>query len=283
MVRYSRMAALAALAGGAAFVGSAWAGGEPIRPQGVFFHSYTGSFSGIEWIHIWEIEGADRYRFSDIRGIAPYDGQILPNGQITWDTTPSTSGSGQFTSQDTATQTLFYQGGAFPSTLRRAPGTDASFLTRIDSRTDGDAAIAGTWDLSITELDAATGDVLGSTNMRAITEVNGDLLSLVYDDGTSFTGVFEDADHAGFRVLSADAFLGEFASFEGSETSLALNLMGDFRMDGLDAFEAVFLTQTRTQPGNQQQFVHVLSGARVPAPGVSLIGAMGVVMCRRRR
>ena len=208
-------ASLTALLGGMVLSTSIAAGGEPIRPQGVYFHSYTGPFSGLEWIHIWEIDGADRYRFSDMRGIAPYDGEILPDGRITWDTTPISSGAGMFTSPNEATQTLIYQGGVYPSTLRRAPGTDSDFLTRIGSRTDGDASIEGRWDLTITELDAATGDVLTSTTIGASTSVDGDLLSLIYDDGRSFTGVFEDADHAGFRVLAADGALGEFARVDG--------------------------------------------------------------------
>lgn len=255
-----------------------------IRPEGVFFHSYTGPFSAVEWIHIRESDGADRYRFSDIRGIAPYDGRILGNGQITWDATASQSGFGQFTTQDDATMTLMYQGGQYQSTLRRAPGTDADFITRIDSREAGNSAITGRWDLTVTELDAATGTVIGSSETGATALVTDDLLRLTYDDGTYYQGVFEEAGRAGFRVVLPGTFVDEFNSFAGSETSLSMNLMGDFRLEGEDAFSAVFLTQNRRPPGQQSQFVHVVTATRaVPAPGVGVCLLGGVLAVRRRR
>lgn len=272
--------AWAALLGGAS---NACAG--TIRPQGVFFHSYTGPFSAVEWVHIWEIDGADRYRFSDIRGLAPYDGQILASGQITWDSTGSQSGSGQFSTQNDATMTLVYQGGQYQSTMRRAPGTDADFITRIDSREAGDARVNGRWDLTVTELDAMTGTVIGSTEIGATALVSGDVLRLTCDDGTYYQGVFEETDHAGFRVVLPGTFVDEFNTFEGSETSLSMNLMGDFRLTGENTFEATFLTQTRRSPGQQDQFVHVVTATRaVPAPGVAaMCGVFGVLATRRRR
>ena len=257
-----------------------------IDPRGVYFHRFTGPSSGAEWIHIWGIEGDNRYRFSDVRGFAPYDGEILSNGQITWDTGGGQSGSGMFTSQNEATQTLVYFGGNYASTLRRAPGTDASFITRIDSRTNGDASIAGGWDLQIKELDPETGEVLSESTMGATASVTDDRLRLTYDDGTYFQGVFEEDDHAGFRVvLPNGGLVPEFRSFAGSETSLTMNLLGDFRMTGEDSFNATFLTQSRTTPGSHTMGVYVITGTRaVPAPGgVGVLGVATVLVARRRR
>lgn len=255
-----------------------------VDPRGVFFHSYTGPFSAIEWIHIWEIEGDNRYRFSDIRGIAPYDGVITPEGVITWDTLPTQSGSGQFTTQDNATQTLLYQGGTYESTLRRAPGTDASFITRIDSREQGAAIANGSWDLLIETLDAQTGDLLASEHMAANTIVTGEILRIEQADGTFYEGVFETATTAGFRVVAPRGVTPEYDSFEGSATSWTRNLLGDFRMQGDDAFSATMLLQTRRQPGQQAQTVYRLTGSRVPAPGgAAVMLAMGLLSTRRRR
>lgn len=255
-----------------------------IDPRGVFFHSYTGPFSAVEWIHMRQLPGERRYQFSDIRGIAPYNGQILGDGQITWDTTANTSGTGRFTSQDDATMTLRFGSATFHSTLRRAPGTDASFLTQIDSPTAGNTTINGSWDLTITELDAANGDVLGVSTMRAVAQVTGDLLRLTYDDGTFFQGVFEEPDHAGFRVVLPSGQTPAFDSFPGSATSLAMNLLGDFRLLDEDTISAVFLTQTRRPPGSQDQFAYAIRGTRsVPAPSVAGLGVVILLTLSRCR
>lgn len=259
--------------------------GDGIDPRGVYFHSYTGPFSAIEWVDFRAESGQDRYQFSDIRGIAPYQGVIDNTGLITWDNTGSTSGTGQFSDQDNATMTLNYFGGIYNSTLRRAPGTDADFLTQIDSRTGGNLSIAGQWNLAIQDLDASTGQVLGQSSTTAMATVTGDLLRLTFDDGTYYQGVFEEADHAGFRVvLPSSGLPSGFGSFTGSETSLGLNLLGDFRLTSSDAFSATFLTQTRTQPGQQQQFVQVISASRaVPEPGGLMMLTLPVLFAIGRR
>lgn len=253
---------------------SCFVNADDIDPRGVYFHSYTGPFSAIEWVDFRQRDGVDRYQFSDIRGLAPYEGEIDGDGVITWDDTGSTSGSGLFSTNDDATMTLNYFGGVYQSTLTRAPGTDADFITQIDSRTAGNLAIAGQWELSIQELDASTGALVAESVTNATVGVSGALLQLTYDDGSFFQGVFEEADHAGFRVVLPGLGLpDQFASFDGSETNLELNLLGDLRFDGAqDAFTATFLTQTRNDPGQQQQFVHVINAVRsVPEPASSLM------------
>lgn len=267
-------------------LGSPALGGATIDPRGVFFHSYTGPFSAVEWIDFRAMDGENRYQFSDIRGLAPYRGTISPAGQITWDTTSNSSGTGQFSDQDHATMTLQYFGGTYQSTMHRAPGTDAQFITQIESRTAGDTQYAGDWELTITELDARNGQEIGVRSIGATIAVTDDLVRMTYDDGAYYQGVFETDAHAGFRVvLPAGGLAGEFASFEGSETSLTQNLLGDLRFDDADHFSATFLTQTRAQPGRQDQFVYVISGSRaVPAPGtLPVVMGVGLLGARRRR
>ncbi|MBO6513268.1 MAG: hypothetical protein JJ974_04810 [Phycisphaerales bacterium] len=270
-----------------ASIGSISSAGNSIDPRGVFFHSYTGPFSGIEWIDIRATGGENRYQFSDIRGLVPYQGSILPDGQITWDTTSNTGGSGAFTDSDNASQTLRYNGQNFPSTLRRAPGTDADFITQIQTRESGNTALSGNWDLTVQQLNASTGDLVSASTLSGSISVTDDIIRLEYDDGTYYQGVFESENHAGFRVVVPDGNLpDQFASFEGSETSLNQNLLGDLRFDGLDAFNATFLTQTRRPPGAQQQFVYTVTGTRVvPAPSGLLISLSFAVLAvpRRRR
>lgn len=280
-----RLDRYAALAAGvvACSLGSASMGGD-IDPRGVFFHEFSGPFSGREWIHIWDLPGDNRYQFSDILGVAPYDGEILPTGQITWDSLPSQSGTGQFTSQDQANQTLVYQGGTYTSTMRRAPGTDASFITRIHSRENGDAGVAGDWNVTIDRLDAETGALISTEDSTATTTVAGDLLRIEQSDGTFYQGVFETGTTAGFRVIGQFVFGQSYATIEGSETSWTQNLLGDFRMTGDDTFSATMLLSTRRQPSVQEQTVYRITGSRVPAPGAAgMLLAAGALASRRRR
>jgi hypothetical protein len=242
--------------------------GQMIDPRGVFFHSYTGPASGLEWIDIRKIDGPDRYQFSDIRGIAPYRGEIV-DGNIDWDNTGTSSGIGTFSTQDDATMTLMYFGGSYQSTLRRAPGTDADFTTQIDSPTMGSGIANGQWNLVVSDLDPSTGLVLNELHTTATTVVDDELLRLTLEDESYFQGVFEEPMRVGFRVVVPSGNLpAQFASFPGSETSLTRNLLGDLRFE-TNSFSATFLTQTRTAPGSQRQFVQVLTGTRVvPEPSL---------------
>lgn len=259
--------------------------GDDIDPRGVFYHSYTGPFSATEWIHIWDTEGDRRYEFSDVRGLVPYAGTISTDGVITWDTTANTGGGGAFVGQNRASQTLVYNGSNFPSELYRAPGTDADFITRIDSREDGDASLTGRWSVFIEALDPMSGDVLSTRTELFDVLVSGDLVRLTSETGSYVQGVFETDDHAGFRVVVPNGLAERFRSFEGSETNTTMNILGDLRYDGADAFTATMLMQSRAAPGpNQHQFAERYTATRVPAPGgVLALGLGGALAVRRRR
>ncbi len=258
--------------------------GDPIDPRGVYFHSYTGPSSATEWVHIWETGGDRRYEFSDIRGLVPYQGTIDTAGVITWDTTATLGGGGQFLNQNRASQTLRYQGSDYQSELWRAPGTDADFITRLESRENGDVSLAGDWRIVIDTLDPMTGDEINSRTEDLGVSVAGDLIRLTAGDGTYYQGVFETSDHAGFRVVVPNPAQSRFRSFDGSETNSGLNVMGDLRRTGADSFEAVFVLQTRNAPGPlQDQYVERYTAVRVPAPtGVACVG-VGVALAARRR
>ncbi len=258
--------------------------GVQIDPRGVFFHSYSGPSSATEWVHIWGIDGDRRYEFSDVRGLVPYRGSIDQAGVIAWDTTATTGGGGQFLNQNRASQTLVYRGDDYASELWRAPGTDSEFITRIQSREDGDASLEGEWRVEIDSLDPRTGALLGSRTEDYAVTVVGDLVRLTSSDGTYFQGVFETAGHAGFRVVLPGPAQARFRSFEGSETNSGLNVMADLRRTGADSFEAVFLLQTRNAPGPlQDQFVERYTAVRVPAPGSGACVVVGGVLIARRR
>lgn len=258
--------------------------GDDIDPRGVYFHSYSGPSNATEWIHIWDIEGDRRYEFSDIRGLVPYRGTITTDGAITWDTVGNISGSGTFLGQNRASQTLVFNGSDFQSELWRAPGTDAEFITQIDSREQGDTSLSGEWSVLIEALDPQSGDVLSSRTELFDVLVTDDLVRLTSETGDAVQGVFETERHAGFRVVVPNGLAERFRSFAGSETNTNRNILGDLRYDGADAFSATMLLQTRAGPGpNQRQFVERYTATRVPTPGGGVVLACGLLAVARRR
>ncbi|MEM7456983.1 MAG: hypothetical protein AAF456_21745 [Planctomycetota bacterium] len=258
---------------------------DDIDPRGVFYHSYTGPFSAVEWVHIRSKPGIDRYEFSDIRALAPYYGSISNAGSIVWDNTGNTSGTGTFTSADNATMTLNYFGGIYDSTLTRAPGTDADFVTQIESRTAGNVAYNGRWDLVIDDLDPVTGALISSRTTSAEIAVLFDLVRITYDDGTFYQGVFEEADRAGFRVVLPDSGLpAGFSSFTGSETSLQLDLLGSLHFESNRSFAASWLTQTRNAPGQHLHTIQRVRASRIPEPvAASVLAGLSLVLGGRRK
>ncbi|GJM19952.1 MAG: hypothetical protein DHS20C14_21650 [Phycisphaeraceae bacterium] len=259
------------------------AAGAQIDPRGVFFHNYTGPFSGFEWIQIVDQPGADRYQFSDLRGAVPYAGTITPDGTTTWDTTGTTSGSGAFANENRATFTLGFQGQNFTSDIWRAPFTDADFLTTIESRETGDASLNGTWNVVVQSIDPQTGAITDESSDTLTVAVTDDLMRVTMSSGVHYQGVFEDADRVGFRVQRRSV-PAAFQTYAGSEYSVNINLLGDLCVTGADAFEAVMLTEQRGTGGNLRPEQIRLLATRVPAPGVwAPLACAGVLSARRRR
>ena len=255
-----------------------------IDPRGVYFHHYSGPFSGFEWIQIVDQPGDRRYEFSDLRGAVPYRGEIAADGTTTWDTTPTTSGFGSFANPNRATFTLGFQGQNFTSDIWRAPFTDGDFITSIESRENGDAGLAGTWNVTVQEIDTQAGTVTSETTDTLEVTVTDDLMRVTMSDGTFYQGVFESADRVGFRVQRRGTAPDAFKTYDGSDFSENFNLLGDLRVTDPDAFEAVLLTEQRGNGGNLRPEQIRLIATRVPTPGGGVaLAALGLVAVRRRR
>ncbi|GAB5495585.1 MAG: hypothetical protein Phyf2KO_06650 [Phycisphaerales bacterium] len=258
------------------------ASAQDIDPRGVFFHDFNStSFVGKEWIHIWDAPGDRRFQFSDIQGVAPFTGTITTDGTTTWDT--GLSGTGSFTDQDNASFDLVFSGINFESRIRRVPGTTPDFITRIDSAVSGSQSREGQWLVTIEDYDPITGAPIGTRSELFDLSVNDEFLTLTDESGDHMTGVFETEDSAGFRVVT-NTQNPTFRSYEGTSTSLGLNVFADFRFTDEDAFEATFLYQTRNTAGLQTQTMERMTAVRVPAPagGFVLLGTV-VGVTRRRR
>ncbi len=254
-----------------------------IDPRGVFLHNYTGPFNGWEWIQIVEQPGDRRYEFSDLRGAVPYRGEIAMDGTTAWDTTATTGGSGLFANANRATFDLAFSGSVFTSNIWRAPFTDSEFITSIESREAGDAALAGAWDVVVQSIDPQTGAITGTSADTADLSVTDDLLRLTMgSSGVFYQGVFETADRVGFRVQRRNV-PDAFETYDGSDYSVNANLLGDLRVTGADSFEAVLLTENRGTGGNLNPQQIRLLATRVPAPAGSAVLVGGVALAARRR
>ncbi|MEM1329903.1 MAG: hypothetical protein AAGG07_05010 [Planctomycetota bacterium] len=264
-------------------LGAFYAEAQDLDPRGVFFHSYEGSgFGGLEWITIVDQPGDRRYEFNDIRSITPFSGSISESGVINWDTGP-VSGSGRFSDADTAFFQARFGSAPFTSRLWRAPRTTSDFITELESREIGRSSLAGEYRVTIEDLDPQTGELLATRTDTFTVDVIGDTIRLTEGDGDYVQGVFESEDSAGFRVVQPQALLPRYESFDGSETNRLLNLMGDLRFDGEDAFTATMLLQTLNSPGSQTQYVEHYTAVRVPAPGAVALVCAAPIVARRRR
>ena len=256
-----------------------------IDPRGVYFHRYSGPFSGSELVQIVDQPGDRRYEFSDLRGAVPYRGEVGEDGLTAWDTTPTTSGSGAFAGPDRATFTLGFNGQSFSSDIWRAPFTGADFITSIESREPGDTSLAGTWRVTVQSVDMQSGAITGETTDTVDVSVTGDLMRLTLGaTGVYYQGVFESAGRVGFRVQRRASVPEGFATYDGSAFSENFNLLGDLRLTGTDSFEAVLLTEQRGNGGNLRPGQVRLLATRVPAPGgVGVLAVAAWGAARRRR
>lgn len=257
------------------------ASAQDIDPRGVFFHDFnSATFIGKEWVHIWDATGDRRFQFSDIQGAAPFSGTITTDGATTWDT--GLSGSGSFTDQDNASFDLVFGGTDFSSRIRRVPGTTPEFLTRIDSAVSGDASREGQWLVTIEDFDPITGAPLGTRSELFDLAVDGEVLSLTDENGDHMSGLFETDDSAGFRIVT-NTQSPTFRSYEGTSTSLRLNMLADLRFTSEHTFVATFLYQSRNTPGLQTQTMEKMTAVRVPAPATGIVMLFCAPGATRRR
>lgn len=258
------------------------ASAQDIDPRGVFFHDFnSATFIGKEWVHIWDAPGDRRFQFSDIQGAAPFSGTITTDGTTTWDT--GLSGSGSFQDQDNASFDLVFAGTDFSSRIRRVPGTTPDFITRIDSAVSGDESREGQWLVTIEDYDPITGSPLGTRNELFGLTVDNEVLRLSDENGDHVSGIFETSDSAGFRIVT-NTQNSTYRSYEGTSTTLPLNVLADLRFTSETTFEATFLYQTRNTPGLQTQTMERMTAVRVPSPatGVALLGLASAATRRRR-
>lgn len=221
-----------------------------VDPRGVYYHTFTGSFSGSEWSTIFEKPGENRYEFDDIANGLPFDCEILPDGTWTFD---SSGGTGSFIDPDNAAFDIFVSGFSFQSQIRRVPYTTPKFPVVFHDASPGDSGLTDSWSGTLSTIDPETGGLIAVTTEQVEIIVEDDVLRLTRGNGVYYAGPFEDVDHVAIRALRFISSNPNFVSFPGSVSSEFRNVLGELRVVTDERIEGVLLLQTNNAVPNQTQ------------------------------
>ncbi|MEZ6244200.1 MAG: GC-type dockerin domain-anchored protein [Phycisphaerales bacterium] len=246
-------------------------GGTPDL-RGVYFHRFTGSFDGTEWLQVFDLDEPGRVHVGDIRAGGAW-GATIAGDSITLDTG---AGTGTILDADSFEIDFTLPSLSFHSQMTRAPYTDVDFPVRLDSPAPAPAHVSGAWSGAQRDIDPMTGAELVSAPVNVALVASG--TSVVAPiNGMIVTGVWETPVQAGFRVVVPTALDVRYRSFPGSGITIALNMLGELRLTGRNSIEATLLLQTRVSVGSQvQSLIRVELSRNVPL-GEGDVNADGVL------
>jgi len=222
--------------------------GEEPGIRGVFYHEFTGSFSGSEWFQVFPLAEPDRVHFGDIRAEGAW-GATIEGPSLTLD---AGAGTGVIDDADTFELDLTLGAFTFHSEMTRAPFTDAGFPVLLDSPAPAPGHAADAWAGVQTTHHPMTGAQLTSTPIAFDATVDGSTVTLALD-GLAVTGIWETPVQAGFRVVIPSALDLRYRTFPGSSISITRNVLGELRLTGRNTMELTLLLQTRAPVGFQSQ------------------------------
>ncbi len=229
-----------------------------INPNGVFFNRFTGGFSGTEWFQTTPIAGTGRYRMIDIFG-GGFDATVTPDGIITLD---GGVGNGSFSGPDNYVITPNLGGTPFTFTCNRVPLTTADFPLLLDSPRIANDLFAGAWDNVIESINPETGVIGAPGTEELILTTSANTLRITDPGGLFFQGVFENGRQIVFRKIEPNPSDPELSSFPGSDINFTQNLIASVFFDNINQFTGLFLLQTRTPLGSQNQAMFRFTATR---------------------
>jgi len=245
---------------------------DDIDPRGIFFNSFTGSFSGTEWFQTTPIAGANRFSLNDIFG-GGFLGTITAEGMITLD---GGLGSGSFSDPDNYVVMPNLGGTVFTFTNNRAPLTTPDFPLQIDSPRPANTLLAGTWSNDLQVINPQTGVISApATELLTLTTV-GNSLRITDPTGLFFQGVFENGVQVAFRRIVPDP-AGVFASFPDSDINFPQDMLGETIFLNVNEFVSFFLLQSRDPLGSQAQQMFRFTATRVNPLSLGDVNGDGMV------
>lgn len=244
-----------------------------INPNGIFFNRFTGSFSGTEWFQTTPIAGTNRYRMVDIFG-GGFNATVTSDGMITLD---GGVGAGSFSGPDDYVIMPNLGGTVFTFTCNRVPLTTENFPLLLESPRPANDLFAGTWDNVIESINPETGVIGAPGNEELILTTSANTLRITDPGGLFFQGIFENGRQIVFRKIEPNPTDPDLSSFPGSDINFSQNLMASVFFDNINRFTGLFLLQTRTPLGSQNQTMFRFTATRSVPLAMGDINADGLV------
>lgn len=233
---------------------------EPLDPCGLFFHAWTGSTAGTEWVLVHE-EAEGVYRLTDWIGNGirfqlanGREIQVLDDGQ-------GAAGSGSFADADRGALDWTNWGMSFQSRFWRAPRTHAEFQAVSSSAVECDPDIEGDWAVVAKEISPATGRVLRQWEQSARIVLRDHAVRLEWGEGAFDQGLFVDATHFAIQVWCNGPTRGRYSTPAECSTSRKQDLMGRATVDSSNHITLDLFTQSTAEVGAQiqRQYRYILT------------------------
>lgn len=261
------------------FAGPSIAGDHPYDARGVYYHTFSGSFSGSEWFQCFQLDAPGSVHMGDVQAAGAWGGAVDAQGQILLGDGVAT---GSFSSPDDFTLHLTVSGFVFDSVMNRVPGTDHDFPVRLERVLPSNSKLAGAWSGPRRRVDPRTGQTQLTEESRV--SVSTDLLSISLEvpDLGVFAGVFNTHEQAGFRVVAPRPSDARYRSFPGSSISISRNMLGELIVEDINTLRWTLLLQTRQPVGAQSQTLWHFSLTRDEPVEIGDVNADGLLDAQDR-
>ncbi len=235
---------------------------QSIDPRGIYFmraHQNGSPTSFTEWFTVIPLPQANRYMLRDFFGYG-WNGTITPAGVVVIDG----AAQGSFSDADH----FIAPTGPSPSNTynnsRCAGTTIASPMLLPNTPVAGNPARSGIYQNTTLRLNPETSGVLSTVEEDLTLTVTANRLRITLPNNLFYDGVFVADDHVIFRVVqnTVTGWLAQFASYPGTTTNSARDIMGELFFTDAHSFTATIARQTRAAIGSQSQDLYTFTGSR---------------------
>lgn len=233
---------------------------KTIEPNGMFFNRFSGGFSGTEWFQTFYVPETQQYHMADIFG-GGFLGTISADGKVILE---QELGKGEFSDSDHYIVKPTLGGTLFTFVCNRAPYTDKDFILKLDKPHAANAKLSGQWRATIEAINPETGVASAKKTQDITVKSSGTTLRITDLQGQFMQGVFANNNTVTFRKIVPEPTKAGFASFEGSDVSFEQNVLGQIEFSDGNKFSGIFLMQTRTPLGSQEQKMLRYTAMRKP-------------------
>ena len=226
----------------------------------MFFNRFSGGFSGTEWFQTFYVPETQQYHMADIFG-GGFLGAISADGKVILE---QGLGKGEFSNSDHYVVKPTLGGTQFTFVCNRAPFTDNNFILKLDKPHAANTKLSGQWRATIEVINPETGVASDKKTQDITVNSSGITLRITDLQGQFIQGVFANNNTVAFRKVVPEPKKVGFTSFEGSDVNFEQNVLGQIEFTGNNKFSGIFLMQTRTPLGSQEQKMLRYTASRKP-------------------